>query len=152
MELIIMRHGEAGRHTQDDALRELTATGRAATRKVAQEMLEARWPVDEIWCSSLVRARQTALIVGELLQLQPIEQPFLTPDDNPNVTLDVLQAIPDHCSIMLVSHMPLVSMITSLLLDGSYRGHAFSTSQAVRLSMPVAGLGCATLLASLYPK
>lgn len=145
MQLIIMRHGEAGWHS-DDHQRELTEAGRMRVELVANEILAADdWRPAQLWCSPLVRARQTADIVGRVLGLVAEEHPFLTPDDDPAQCLDMLQALGEEAALMLVSHMPFVGALTTLLVDGHRRGIPFGTAQAVRLDMPVAGPGCADL-------
>lgn len=52
---------------------------------------------------------------------------------------------------MIVSHMPLVGGLATLLVDAHRRGIPFMTSQAVMLDMPVVGPGCADLKAQFLP-
>ncbi len=149
MKLLIMRHGEAGWHQQDEQ-RELTDIGRVATDSVVRQIADSPWRPEEIWCSTLVRARQTAAIAAELLNCQVIEKPFLTPDDDPGLCLDALLEAGSGTRL-LVSHMPLVGVLTSLLVDGQRQGAPFATSQALGLEMVVAGPGCAELRAQFLP-
>lgn len=145
MQLIIMRHGEARWHS-DDYQRELTEVGRAQVTSAAQGMASSSdWAPTRIWCSPLVRARQTAELVGQALGLAVEERAFLTPDDDPAQCIDALQKLDADDSIMLVSHMPFVGALTTLLVDGHRRGMPYATAQAMRLEMPVAGAGCAEL-------
>lgn len=145
MKLIIMRHGEAAWHS-DDFQRELTEAGRARVASAAQAIAAAaQWIPTQIWYSPLVRARQTAEIVGRTLDLPLEEKVFLTPDDDPAQCIDALQALDAGTSIMLVSHMPFVGALTTLLVDGHRRGMPYATAQAIRLEMPVAGAGCAEM-------
>ncbi|KXS46276.1 MAG: phosphohistidine phosphatase, partial [Marinobacter sp. T13-3] len=53
--------------------------------------------------------------------------------------------------LMLVSHMPFVGALSTLLVDGHRRGIPFMTSQAVLLDMPVVGPGCADLKTQFLP-
>ncbi|WP_148862907.1 SixA phosphatase family protein [Marinobacter fonticola] len=145
MYLIIMRHGEAGWHSLDQA-RELTESGRLGSARVASDIASSRWRPDTIWCSSLVRAGQTAAIVSEVINVPVLERPFLTPDDDPGECLNALlyeSDLPD--TLMIVSHMPLVGALSTLLVDGHRRGIPFMTSQAVVLDLPIVGPGCGDL-------
>ncbi|WP_417566684.1 SixA phosphatase family protein [Marinobacter sp.] len=149
MQLLIMRHGEAGWHTLDQE-RELTELGRRGVAEVAAQIAESPWRPKLIWSSPFVRARQTAAIVSEILNCPVAEKTFITPDDNPGDCLDAL--VEQHESpLMIVSHMPLVGSLATLLVDGHRRGIPFMTSQAVLLDMPVVGPGCADLKAQFLP-
>lgn len=149
MKLLIMRHGEAGWHTQDEQ-RELTDAGRQQVARVAAQLAESDSRPELIWCSPLVRARQTAAIVAERLNCSIEEKLFITPDDDPARCLDALLAS-TASPLLLVSHMPLVGVLTSLLTDGHRRGAAFMTAQALLLDMPVVGPGCADLKDQFFP-
>ncbi|MDX1456010.1 MAG: histidine phosphatase family protein [Marinobacter sp.] len=149
MNLVIMRHGEAGWHTLDQQ-RELTEAGRMGTAVVARKLAESPWRPDIIWSSPLVRAHQTSTIVSEILNCPIIEKSFLTPDDDPGHCLNQLIENPID-SLMIVSHMPFVGALATLLVDGHRHGIPFMTSQAVLLDMPIAGPGCADLRAQFLP-
>ncbi len=149
MHLIVMRHGEAGWHS-NDGQRELTEHGRQAVAEVAAQIAESPWRPAVIWSSPLVRARQTSAIVAEILNCPVIEKGFITPDDDPGLCLDaVLEAT--ESPLMLVSHMPLVGSLSTLFVDGHREGIPFMTAQAIVLDMPVAGPGCADLRAQFLP-
>jgi phosphohistidine phosphatase len=149
MYLLIMRHGEAGWHTQDQQ-RSLTESGRLASAAVAKQIAVSPWRPEYIWCSPLVRARQTAAIISELINCPVEEKTFITPDDDPGECLDrLIMASQDN--LMLVSHMPFVGALSTLLVDGHRRGIPFMTSQAVLLDMPIAGPGCADIRAQFLP-
>ncbi len=150
MHLLIMRHGEAGWHTIDQQ-RELTDAGRINAGMVARQIAKSPWRPDRIWTSPLARARQTTAIVSELLNCPVTEKVFLTPDDDPGLCLDALLDEDSSSRLMLVSHMPLVGALATLLVDGHHRGIPFMTSQAVLLDMPVTGPGCADLKAQFLP-
>jgi phosphohistidine phosphatase len=149
LQLLIMRHGEAGWHTLDQE-RELTESGRLGVAEVAAQMAESPWRPKLVWSSPYVRARQTAAIVSEILNCPVEEKMFITPDDDPGECLDAL--IDQHESpLLIVSHMPLVGSLATLLVDAHRRGIPFMTSQAVMLDMPVVGPGCADLKAQFLP-
>jgi len=151
MHLIIMRHGEAGWHTIDQQ-RELTEMGRRDVAAVAAQIAESEFRPKEIWCSPYARARQTAAIIAEVLNCPVDEKYFITPDDDPGQCLDTLLDLDTHTTpLMLVSHMPFVGALSTLLVDGHRRGIPFMTSQAVLLDMPVVGPGCADLKTQFLP-
>lgn len=149
MQLIIMRHGEAGYHSLDRQ-RELTEYGRQAVAEVAAQIAESPWRPRTLWCSPLVRARQTAAIASEILNCPVYEKEFITPDDDPGKCLDaVLES--SESQLMIVSHMPLVGSLATLFVDGHRQGIPLMTAQAIVLDMPVAGPGCADLKAQFLP-
>lgn len=144
-----MRHGEAGWHSLDQQ-RELTEAGRSGVAAVAAQIAKSPWRPERIWSSPYTRARQTAAIVSEVLNCPVEECDFITPDDDPGRCLDALletQVSP----LMLVSHMPFVGSLSTLLVDGHRKGIPFMTSQAVLQDMPVVGPGCADLKAQFLP-
>jgi|SRR5690554_80946 len=149
MKLLIMRHGEAGWHTLDQR-RELTDAGRFQVADVAARIASSLYRPERIWTSPLVRAQQTAAIVAEVLNCPVEEKDFLTPEDDPAQCLEALLQTRTS-PLMLVSHMPLVGSLATLLVDGHRRGIPFMTAQAVLLDMPVTGPGCADLKAQFLP-
>ncbi|MCM0611980.1 histidine phosphatase family protein [Marinobacter sediminum] len=149
MQLLIMRHGEAGWHTLDQE-RELTESGRDHVAEAAAQIAESPWRPKLIWSSPYIRARQTAAIASEILNCPVAEKPFITPDDDPGQCLDALLES-EVSPLMVISHMPFVGSLATLLVDGHRRGIPFMTSQAVLLDMPVVGPGCADLKAQFLP-
>jgi phosphohistidine phosphatase len=149
MQLIIMRHGEAGYHSLDGQ-RELTEFGRQAVADVAAQIADSPWRPEAIWCSPLVRARQTAAIASEILNCPVYEKDFITPDDDPGLCLDAILECEDS-PLMIVSHMPLVGSLSTLFVDGHRKGIPVMTAQAIVLDMPVPGPGCADLKAQSLP-
>lgn len=149
MKLIIMRHGEAGYHARDRQ-RELTEYGRQAVADVAAEIAESPWRPAVLWCSPLVRARQTAAIASEILNCPVIEKDFITPDDDPGQCLDAILET-DDSPLMIVSHMPLVGSLATLFVDGHRKGIPLMTAHAIALDMPVMGPGCADLKTQFLP-
>jgi phosphohistidine phosphatase len=104
-----------------------------------------------MWSSPLVRARQTAAIVSEILNCPVEERSFITPDDDPGECLNHLTEDDTPEDLMIVSHMPLVGSLSTLLVDGHRRGIPYMTGQAVVLDMPIVGPGCADVKAQFLP-
>lgn len=80
MELLLVRHGEstwnvAGRMQGQTASPELTDRGRRQGVRAGAELLALG--AERLLTSDLVRARQTAAIIGRTLQLEPEAAPLL---------------------------------------------------------------------------
>src|SRR6266540_6373473 len=73
MKLYVLRHGEAGEpddpKCKNDADRPLTPKGIQRTKLLAHTLRQMEIPFDVIFCSPLVRARETAEIVERGLRL-----------------------------------------------------------------------------------
>lgn len=149
MHLLIMRHGEAGWHDLDEQ-RELTEYGRQATAKVARNIAGSPWRPEQIWCSPLIRARQTAAIVAEIFNCPIEEKTGITPEDDPGKFLDQLITT-NQQPLMIISHMPFVGALSTLLIDAHHHGIPFMTSETIVLDMPITGPGCADLREQFLP-
>src|SRR5262249_48637670 len=82
MRLYLMRHGPAGERatwTDDDQLRPLTEKGDRRMRSAAEGLKLLNPVVDTLLSSPLVRARQTAEIVGAAFNLPIDEHVALSP-------------------------------------------------------------------------
>lgn len=138
MILYVVRHGEAETRAASDELRELTARGRQS--------------VSELWCqleaegvrpamlavSPYVRAQQTA---DEIESYYPsiARQTCgcITPDDDPRRVLAWLSEQPVTDGWVLVSHMPLVAVLTGMLTGADYGRVPFGTGTVACLDMEV---------------
>lgn len=151
MHLIVMRHGEAGVHAVD-AQRPLTPPGRGDVARVADAIAAEGYLPEAFWHSPFRRARESAEIVAtSFRQSQHREIPLvmdetLVPEQDPMLILHRLQSQPEDSTLMLVSHMPLVNVLTGLLLDGRSGGYPYATSQAVIMEMSYPSMGCATFV------
>ncbi|WP_020408171.1 phosphohistidine phosphatase SixA [Hahella ganghwensis] len=154
--IFIMRHGEAEMHAASDSERELTPYGLAYTKQVAQQLADY---LEKLEVNSLVvlhspftRARQTAEVLDALLPVSQklIRLEFATPDDDPSACFENLEQYASH-NFILVSHMPLVSSLGSLLEHGNlYHGQGFHTSEIRAYSSDVWGAGCGQFIGRLY--
>ncbi len=122
MQVILLRHGEAGRHAVD-SLRELTDSGEAMARAAAQHLLASTLLPAVLYTSPLVRARQTAAIVAEVLGLPSIlPTEYLTPYADHRQMFTLLAGRSEE-RFLLVGHEPYLSTMISLLVTGSRAGH-----------------------------
>jgi phosphohistidine phosphatase len=115
----IVRHGEAAASAPGgDAERPLTARGREAVRALAADLAAHGWAPDRVFSSPYVRARQTAEVLARhgAPGLAPVTLECLVPGADPGDLLAELVAL-GHTRghVVLVSHMPLVALLTRLL-------------------------------------
>lgn len=117
MLLYLIRHAHAV-DDQNDAARTLSRKGREQVRLVA-DFLQAsdEFTPDEMWHSSLVRARETAELFAERMKNPPqlIETAGLQPEDSPDRIVTRL-AHAGIESLALVGHEPHLSTLASLLV------------------------------------
>jgi phosphohistidine phosphatase SixA len=137
MQLYIVRHGEAERSAATDADRALTGRGAAVVRAFWGRLAADRPAPARIVSSPLRRARETARIIADVHDGRPpvTQEPLLTPEAPPADTLRWLGEQRDLDTWVLVSHMPLVALLTGLLVDGPGGRYPF----------PLAGVACLDL-------
>lgn len=154
MKLFFLRHGIA-----EDAVggmrdydRALTSEGRAELDKVARAMLRLGVKPDVILSSPLVRARQTAQIVGEILGVAVEEAVELQAGCSFEDLLRLLGRYSEE-TVMLVGHQPDLSSIAARLINADERGLVLKKAGLIRVEVtgrPQAGRG--RLIALLTPK
>jgi len=159
MEIYLLRHGlaeERGAHPGPDEERALTAEGRRKVRRVGRAMGAMRLSFDVIFSSPLVRARQTAEIVAEMLRQQKRLQltEHLVPGSLVAGQVAWLQKLrPAPGCVLLVGHEPNFSGLTSYLLTGKgMLSVNFKKAGLCKLSAERLGAGGATLEWFLTPK
>jgi phosphohistidine phosphatase len=125
MNLYFMRHGIAADRTDADATskdqeRMLTPKGIKRMQKAAKGIVTLSLSFDRILTSPMERARQTAKIVAQSLQLEDrVEEiPQLNPDQSVQDLLSALLPYSSEKQILLVGHEPLLSRTISFLLAG----------------------------------
>ncbi|MBT8148855.1 MAG: phosphohistidine phosphatase SixA [Pseudomonadales bacterium] len=157
--LIVMRHGHAESFAASDRERVLTARGEAASR--SQAALVANFFAGSspaIYHSPFVRTTQTAaqlaaalsaVATGAALDCSRFAEPQLLGNNSPQAVLRWL----DQSGIkqaVIISHQPLVSILLSLLIEGSTaaaRQYPMSPASAALLEFECAGAGCFNLKA-----
>ena len=128
--IILARHGEST-STLENPERPLAITGRQHAEQMASWLDGCGYGVEEIVHSSKVRARQTAKIFGSRLGLHAAhvrEMPGLNPHDDPASVADTVEV--DRRSIMIVSHLPFLNRLASLMLVGDPERLQFQFSDA----------------------
>lgn len=156
MKLWILRHGEAEPRKTTDAERALTPHGRKEARAAGQSLAKHVGSRLTVLVSPYVRAQQTAAAVLHELNadadaVELITVDWCTPEDDPAAALEHLE-LRAESEILLVSHMPLVSALTGLLVEGDMRvGPPMHTASLVELEMSVIAAGTAQLLSLRHP-
>lgn len=134
MFVILVRHGKAESGLSNPE-RPLTERGRECIEEVGACLSRTAGPIDQIWHSGILRARQTALIIGKHLSPEPaiLQIEALSPHGNPENMLNSLNA--EKQNIMLVSHLPFLDYLGNLMLTGDRKAEHlhFSPGSAVKL-------------------
>ena len=67
MNIILMRHGEAVPFAVNDGDRELTPKGKSEASRAGTQLKQGGWIPESVFCSTRIRAQQTAALVLESL-------------------------------------------------------------------------------------
>jgi phosphohistidine phosphatase len=121
MKVYFLRHGAAGKRSEwkrDDAERPLTVEGIERMHRIAATLAALDLGLDAIVTSPLVRAKQTAEIVAQALEMPLEEDARLAPGFNAELLRGVLLDHPGAKSIMVVGHEPDFSATISALVGG----------------------------------
>jgi phosphohistidine phosphatase len=149
VKLYLIRHGAAEAGAPDDMNRNLTARGEV------QALGAARWlahnikdPVT-IWASPYLRTQQTAAPIAKALGIDIIAHTCLQPEMTPHKVVDKLCR--EQENIILVTHLPLVGRLASLLTEGAVFDQPWSPAQIWQLEGDVFAAGCLTNTDVWYP-
>jgi len=118
MKLYLVQHAKAA-SKETDPQRPLTEEGRRDIQKVAAFIKSLNLSVDYLWHSGKNRARQTADVLSEVVEVKKemAAHEGLAPNDNVTVLKDEL--ISARQDIMIVGHLPFLPKLASLLLTNS---------------------------------
>jgi len=141
MEIFLVRHAKA-EPGQDDAARRLTQKGREAAEAVARLLRRQGVSVARIEHSPLVRARETAEIIGRRIGSPLAESADLRPEADVGAVRQRLFDDPGG-SVVLVGHNPFVGTLAGLLLAEDEKAAilSFHTGSVARLISVPSGLG-----------
>ncbi|MBK9776268.1 MAG: phosphohistidine phosphatase SixA [bacterium] len=121
MKVYFLRHGPAGKRGEwkrDDAERPLTVEGIEKMHRIAATLAALDLGLDAIVTSPLVRAKQTAEIVAQALEMPLKEEARLAPGFNPELLRAILLDHPGAKAIMVVGHEPDFSATIGALIGG----------------------------------
>jgi len=125
VKLVIIRHGPAGERDQweaegrDDRLRPLTPEGRKEMRRAAVGLARLVPTVDILATSPLVRAAESADIVGSHYHSEIITLDSLAPDQEPDEIVRWLRDQRPGQTAALVGHEPHLGTLVAYLLAES---------------------------------
>ncbi len=127
MKIIIIRHAIAedraafAKINRDDRLRPLTAKGIRRMEQSRQGLKRIEPEANAIFSSTLVRAVQTADLIGELYPKATRKAiPQLDPGSDPAKLTKLLADLPPQATIFLVGHEPDLSELISWYTNGSH--------------------------------
>ncbi|HJZ87547.1 MAG TPA: histidine phosphatase family protein [Polyangia bacterium] len=160
MKLLVIRHAIAEDREvfattgQDDGLRPLTRAGKKKMARAARGLREIAPALDLLASSPLVRARQTADVVADVLGTgTPVELEALEPERDPAQLLEWLGKQKASANLAVVGHEPHLSRLIGLLLTGGASGFLIlKKGGACLLDLPEGGrAGAARLRCALTP-
>lgn len=154
MKIILMRHGEAIPFAPSDAERMLTPNGRGEATRTAHLLEQGGFVMQPLFCSTHVRARETAALVATAWQSDPPTAiAGLTPEDDWQAAMAVIEAqVSDTATV--VFHQPILAQIVGHLLTGDHRADLQPRAvpaAAYVLSLEHFAPGSATLIAAYTP-
>jgi len=144
MTLFLLRHGHAWPDAPSDALRDLSPRGQEEVTAVLQDNVQSLSEVERIFCSPFRRARQTADIAVECLNVDLDETDLLIPSASIAQLVEFLQLQYErYASVLLVAHNPLLENLLNYLV-GEERGflHLGTGSLACLQAQYPAGGAC----------
>jgi len=130
LKVVLVRHGEST-STIENPQRPLAITGRQHAEHASSWLGGRGYEIEEIVHSTKLRARQTAKIFGCRLGIHSArvrEREGFKPHDDPAPTAETIEI--DRRSIMIVSHLPFLNRLASLLLVGDPDRLQFQFSDA----------------------
>jgi phosphohistidine phosphatase len=111
-QLWLLRHGEAEPHdARPDDERRLTDRGREQARAAGTALADLKINVQLAFTSPKVRARDTALIAGEAIGVEPIEHALLAGDFGVDDALELIGAAGRDQRVLVVGHEPDFSQV-----------------------------------------
>lgn len=149
MKLYLIRHGEAVSGDTYDVNRQLTERGEQRAQRAARWLAKTvKGPVS-IWSSPYLRTQQTAEPIAKALDVKIIQHQCLQPEMTPHRVVEEL--VYENQSIILVTHLPLVGRLASLLTEGSVFDQPWSATEIWQLEGDVFAAGCLQSTDVWYP-
>jgi phosphohistidine phosphatase len=143
MDLLVLRHGEAGRPSTSlgDSKRSLTAEGQQEIVDLSNGLESLEIKLDYIFTSPLLRARQTAEIIAKSLKYKGKikELDALKPEGNRIEFYSVLSRLKQDSVVLVVGHEPYLSEMISEAISES----------GCRINLKKAGLARMRIISTL---
>lgn len=157
MNIYILRHGIAMEHEDwedDDSKRPLTRDGEKQLEKISETLKEMDLEFDLILSSPFERAKKTAEIVAEKLDLEKLLKFIddLTPEGNPESLVEQINKLEPE-NPMLIGHEPYLSKFVSQLVSDGELEMDFKKAGLCKIKVEKLKFGrCAKLCWLLTPK
>lgn len=149
MKLYLIRHGAAEAGAPDDMSRHLTERGESQALGAASWLANnIKGPVT-LWASPYLRTQQTAVPIAKALGIDAVAHTCLQPEMTPHKVVDELYR--EQKNIILVTHLPLVGRLASLLTDGVVFDQPWSPAEIWQLEGDIFAAGCLTNTDVWYP-
>jgi phosphohistidine phosphatase len=130
-------------------MRSLTERGSDNALRAAKWLKQViKGPV-AIWASPFLRTQQTAQPIAEALGVDIMNHQCLTPDSAPQKVVDELTT--EQQDIILVTHLPLVGRLASLLIEGVVHDQPWSPTEIWQLDGEVFAAACMQNTDVWYP-
>jgi phosphohistidine phosphatase len=118
-QLWLLRHGEAVPHDETpDRDRALTDRGRDQSRAAGRALSALEVEVHLCFTSPKVRARQTAELACESLDVEPVDEDSLSEGFDGRAALDLMRAAGEDQRVLVVGHEPDFSQVVYDLTGG----------------------------------
>ena len=118
-QLWLLRHGEAVPHdSKPDAERELTPRGERQSIAAGKGLAKLGLEFDACYTSPKVRARDTARLACEALNVEPIEEDVLADGFDRDDALELLLRHGADARVLVVGHEPSFSQVVHDLTGG----------------------------------
>lgn len=143
MQVILVRHGDAGAYTLPDNERNLSELGKKQAKQIA-EWIAKNFQPDHFIVSPYRRAMQTLSEITQLLPNIPVTvYDNITPDDDPVQAVDGLSEFVGDC-IVVVCHMNIIAHIASILTNESPETFALAEARVLEMGMIAPNLAVET--------
>jgi len=124
LDLIILRHGEAGRSmaaASRDIERALTVSGKKEVEEVAEGLDALKLGVTHVISSPLRRAKETALTAAKVLEKEDLVEVWdeLRPEGETAALFRRLSKLKQESTVLVVGHEPYLSGMIGELITGS---------------------------------
>jgi phosphohistidine phosphatase len=149
VKLYLIRHGEAEVGLSDDMCRNLTARGERQAIGAASWLANNVKGSVVIWTSPYLRTQQTAAPIAKAFGIDIIAHSCLQPEMTPQKVVDEL--CQEQKNIILVTHLPLVSRLASLLTEGVVLDQSWLPAEIWQLEGDVFAAGCLINTDVWYP-
>ena len=128
MQLILVRHGDAGAYTLPDHERNLSALGQAQASQTAAWLAENFEP-DHFIVSPYNRAQQTLAQIQQFFPHVPVTTyEGITPDNDADIAVDTLGELVGDCMVV-VCHMNIIAKFAHILTDEPLEGFALAEAR-----------------------